>query len=54
MKNYRTTLTGIFAALGQVLPFFGVPAEVGHALSTIGLFLMGWFAKDHKVTGVGA
>lgn len=51
MKNWKTTLTGILAAAGQILGFFGVPAEVGNAISVIGLFLLGLFAKDSNVTG---
>jgi len=51
MKNWKTTAAGLFGAAGQVLPFFGVPAEVGQAISVIGLFLIGLFAKDSNVTG---
>jgi hypothetical protein len=51
MKNWKTTLAGILSAAGQVLPFLGVPPEVGTAVSTVGLFLIGLLAKDHNVTG---
>jgi len=51
MINWKTTASGVVAALGQVLPLFGVPANVGAAISTIGLFLIGLFAKDSNVTG---
>ncbi|MBW7956543.1 MAG: hypothetical protein H3C68_01505 [Deltaproteobacteria bacterium] len=51
MKNWKTTLSGVLAGAGQFLPFFGVPVEVGHAVSTLGLFLIGLFAKDMNVTG---
>jgi hypothetical protein len=51
MKNWKTTLSGILSASGQLLPFFGIPADVGHAISVVGLFLMGLFAKDSNVTG---
>ena len=52
MKNYKTTLSGILAAGGQVLPLFGVPPAVGTAITTVALFLLGLFAKDLNVTGV--
>jgi hypothetical protein len=51
MINWKTTASGVLAALGQVLPFFGVPSEVAVAISTLGLFLIGLFAKDSNVTG---
>lgn len=51
MKNWKTTLSGIIASMGQVLPIFGVPLEVGQAVSILGLFLLGIFAKDSNVTG---
>ncbi|OPY07239.1 MAG: hypothetical protein A4E68_01921 [Syntrophaceae bacterium PtaB.Bin095] len=51
MINWKTTLSGLLAAAGQILPIFSVPAEVGQAVSTIALFLIGLFAKDSNVTG---
>ena len=51
MKNWKTTLSGILAASGQILPLFGVPAELGPAISTIGLFLVGLFSKDAGKSG---
>ena len=51
MKSWKTTLSGVLGAAGQILPFFGVPAEVGQAISVVGLFLVGLFAKDSNVTG---
>jgi hypothetical protein len=51
MKSWKTTLSGVVAAIGQVLPLFGIPAEVGAAISTVALFLIGLFAKDSNVTG---
>lgn len=51
MKNWKTTLSGVLAGLGQIVPLFGVPAEVGQAISVLGLFLIGMFAKDSNVTG---
>lgn len=53
MKNWKTSVYGLLAAMGQILPVFGIPSEVGAAASTVGLFLMGFFAKDNTVTGVG-
>lgn len=51
MKNWKTTASGILAALGMIFPLLGIPAEVGNAVSTLGLFLIGLFAKDNNVTG---
>lgn len=51
MKNWKTTLSGLLAAAGQILSIFGVPVEVGQAVSVVGLFLVGIFAKDSNVTG---
>jgi len=51
MKSWKTTLSGLFAAAGQIFPIFGLPVELGQAVSVIGLFLIGLFAKDSNVTG---
>ena len=51
MKNYKTTIAGIIAALGPILLAVGIPTEVATAITTIGLFLLGLFAKDNNVTG---
>lgn len=51
MKNWKTTFSGVLAGLGQIVPFFGIPVEVGQAVSVLGLFLIGLFAKDKSVTG---
>lgn len=51
MKNWKTTLSGVLSGSGIILPLFGVPAEVGQAVSVLGLFLIGLFAKDSNVTG---
>lgn len=51
MKNWKTTLSGILAGAGQILGIFGVPQPVGDAISVLGLFLIGLFAKDSNVTG---
>jgi hypothetical protein len=51
MKNWKTTVAGLIAAAGQILGIFGVPVEVGNAVSIVGLFILGLFAKDSNVTG---
>lgn len=51
MKNWKTTTSGVLSALGVLFPVIGIPAEVGQAVSVIGLFLMGFFSKDSNVTG---
>lgn len=51
MRNWKTTVAGLLAAAGQILSIFGVPVEVGAAVSTIGLFILGLFSKDLNVTG---
>ena len=51
MKNWKTTVSGLVAALGQVLPYLGIPQEVATAVSVVGMFLVGLFAKDSNVTG---
>lgn len=53
MRNWRTTASGVIGALGIILPMFGIPAAVGEALKVIGLFALGYFAKDHAVSGIG-
>lgn len=53
MKNWRTTLSGALSAAGMIFPVFGLPVELGQAVSVIGLFLVGLFAKDSNVTGTG-
>jgi hypothetical protein len=58
MKNWKTTLFGILAALPALLHSVGV-AGFGHlgsvsidtAISSVGVLLLGWFAKDKNVTG---
>ena len=51
MKNWKTTVAGLLAAAGQILGIFGVPVEVGSAVSVIGLFILGLVSKDSNVTG---
>jgi len=55
MKNWKTTASGVVAALPQFAIMFGisgVPTEVWNGISAIGLFLIGLLAKDNNVTGV--
>jgi hypothetical protein len=47
-RDLRTTISGIVGALGVVVPFFGVPDDVGRAIGTLGIFLLGVFAKDRS------
>ena len=51
MKNWKTTASGLLAAAGQALAAFDVQPEVCNAVSVLGLFLIGLFAKDSNVTG---
>lgn len=54
MKNWKTTVSGLVAALPQIAIMFGVsgvPMEVWNGISAIGLFLIGVLAKDNNVTG---
>lgn len=54
MKNWKTTLGGIIAAIPQFALLFGiqgVPPEVWNGISAIGIFVLGLIAKDSNVTG---
>lgn len=54
MNNWKTTASGVIAALPQIAILFGiggVPVEVWNGISAIGLFLIGLLAKDNNVTG---
>lgn len=54
MKSWKTTASGILAALPQVLVLFpqiGLPMEAAQGISALGLFLIGLFSKDSDVTG---
>jgi len=51
MKNWKTTVSGILSALGVIFPAVGLPAEIGQAVTVIGLALLSYFAKDKDVTG---
>jgi hypothetical protein len=51
MKNWKTTLTGLVAAgalFAKMQWNIDIPTE---AILAIGLALMGFFSKDHNVTG---
>ncbi len=52
-KNWKTTLSGIIAALPIILRLFGI--EIGQEITDIctgtGLTGMGLFSKDNDVTG---
>jgi len=51
VKNWKTTASGVLSAAGVICQYFGIPAEVGNAISVVGLFLLGLFSKDSNVTG---
>jgi len=51
MKNWKTSLSGLIGALGVIFPMIGLPADLGNAVSVIGIALMGYFSKDSNVTG---
>lgn len=51
MTNWKTTASGLLAALGQVLPLLGVAQPIAGAISIIGLALLGLLSKDYNVTG---
>lgn len=51
-SNPKTTLAGIFSALGYVLPLFGIPIspEISQAMQVIGVALIGLLAHDSAPT----
>lgn len=53
MKNWKTTMSALVVTVGMILKLFKIdlPEEVANSLITIGVFLMGLFAKDNNVTG---
>jgi hypothetical protein len=53
MKNWKTTVCGILAAVGVYLvnSEVGILNVVGQVLSVVGVALGGTLAKDHDVTG---
>lgn len=58
MKNWKTTLFGVMAALPALLHAVGI-AGIGHvgsvsvdtAIGAVGTALLGWYAKDKNTTG---
>lgn len=52
MKNYKTTICGILAAVGTYLQTqTGWLQVTGQVLSAVSIFLLGASAKDHNITG---
>lgn len=53
MKNWKTTVGGLLAAIGSYLvnSQTGVLNVVGQVAQAVGLFLLGATAKDSNVTG---
>ncbi len=57
MKNWKTTLFGVLAGLPMLLGGIGVHfghlgvVSVDQAIGGVGALLLGFFAKDHNVTG---
>lgn len=51
--NWKTSIGALVALLSQLLPLVGVSigVEVQGALITLGVFIVGLFAKDNNVTG---
>jgi len=50
-KNWKTTVSGVLSAAGVLFPMFGLSAELGQAVTVVGLALLGLFSKDSNVTG---
>lgn len=55
MRNWKTTIGAIVTLLAGVLPYIGVELspEVQAAMVTLGIFIIGIFAKDNSVSGTG-
>lgn len=53
MKNWKTTVGGLVSVLGVTLPHFGLSKELADAIVIIGVAILGFFAKDHSVSGTG-
>jgi hypothetical protein len=51
MRSWKTSLAGLLAGLGQILPMMGFSQDLGAAIGVIGLALLGLLAKDSNVTG---
>lgn len=54
MKNWKTTLAGLLAAVGTYLvnSQVGWANVIGQVCQLAGVVLIGGLAKDHSVTGV--
>jgi hypothetical protein len=48
LRDPRTTISGLVVTIGVLLKLFKIdlPDEVSNGLIAIGVFLMGFFAKD--------
>jgi len=55
MRNWKTTIGAIVTLLAGILPYVGVELspEVQAAMVTVGIFIIGIFAKDNSVSGTG-
>jgi len=53
MKNWKTTVGGVIAAMPQILPVMGIviPEPISKLVMAIGLCWFAYFAKDKNVTG---
>lgn len=53
MRNWKTTVGAVVTALATVLPLVGVELseEVQAAIVTLGVAIIGIFAKDYDITG---
>ena len=51
MKNWRTSLAGIIAALSTILPQFGVSQELAQAIQVVAMAAWAILSKDASVTG---
>ena len=51
--NWKTTIGAIVTLLSQILPLIGIEItpQIQGALITIGIVIVGLFAKDSDVTG---
>lgn len=51
MKNWKTTLSGVLAAVGLVLTHIPETSAIGNVLTALGTLFVGLTAKDSNVTG---
>ncbi len=52
MKNWKTSISGLVAIIGVILPTVGIPIPVAQAVQVIGMAIWAYFSKDKDVTGV--